>query len=74
MTFYASLSDAELVSLMDDANVNGDDAQYDACYVELVRRDALPLEDRDDFESSDWYEDDADLESYSLECAFGPND
>ncbi len=73
MTFYASLSDAELVSLMDDANVNGDDAQYDACYVELVRRDALPLEDRDDYESC-WYEDDADLESYSLECAFGPEE
>lgn len=74
MTAFASLSDAELVSLLDDANVNGDDAQYDACYVELVRRDALPVDLQDDYESSDWYEDDAALESYSLECAFGPND
>jgi hypothetical protein len=71
MTAFASLSDAELVSLMDDANVNHDDVQYDACYVELVRRDALPLEDRDDFEC---WDDDADLESYSLECAFGPEE
>ena len=73
MTAFASLSDAELVSLMDDANVNHDDVQYDACYVELVRRDALPLDLRDDYESC-WYEDDADLESYSLECAFGPEE
>ena len=58
MTAFASLSDAELVSLMDDANVNHDDAQYDACYVELVRRDALPWPDQDDFESAAWYEDD----------------
>lgn len=74
MTAFASLSDAELVSLMDDANVNHDDAQYDACYVELVRRDALPVEDQDDYESAAWYEDDAALESYSLECAFGPEE
>ena len=74
MTAYASLSDAELVSLLDDANINHDDAQYDACYAELERRDAVPLELRDDFESDAWYDDDADLESYSLECAFGPND
>lgn len=74
MTAFASLSDAELVSLMDDANVNGDDAQYDACYLELLRRDALPVEDRDDYETSGWYDDDAELESYSLECAFGPEE
>ncbi len=58
MTFYATLSDAELVSLMDDANVQCDDEQYDACYAELERRDALPLEDRDDFETLGWYEGD----------------
>lgn len=56
MTFYASLSDAELVSLMDDANVNHDDAQFDACYAELFRRDALPFGMEDDFETVSWYE------------------
>ena len=74
MTFYATLSTDELIDLMDDANVVCDDAQYDACYAELERRNAVPLELRDDYETSGWYEDDADLESYSLECAFGPEE
>ena len=75
-TAFASLTDAELVSLMDDANVNHDDAQYDACYMELHRRDALPVEDRDDYETDElvWDDEDAALESYSLECAFGPEE
>ena len=53
MTFYATLSTDELIDLMDDANVNHDDAQYDACYAELERRNAVPLELRDDFETLD---------------------
>ena len=58
MTFYATLSTDELIDLMDDANVVCDDAQYDACYAELERRNAVPLELRDDFETSGWYEGD----------------
>lgn len=68
-----SLSSDELISLMHDAEVNRDDAQYDACFAELEYRDALPFGYDSDFECG-CYDDDAELESYSLECAFGPEE
>ncbi len=71
MPFLSTLSDAELESLLNDADVNGDDAQYDACFEELRQRDALPYYLEEGFEC---YDDDAELESYSLECAFGPEE
>jgi len=73
MMTFATLSNDEIVKLLDDANVFGDDAQYDACYAELVKRDALPYYMSEDLECGDW-DDDAALESYSLECAFGPEE
>ena len=53
MTFYSTLSNDELEVLLNDANVNGDDFQYDACYAELALRDALPLGMDEDFECVD---------------------
>ncbi len=52
MTF-SSLSNAELEVLLNDANVNGDDLQYDACYAELLKRDAVPFGMGEDFECVD---------------------
>lgn len=71
--FYDTLSNAELEVLLNDANVNHDDAQYDACYEVLRLRDALPFDLEEDFECGDW-DDDAALEAFSLECAFGPEE
>ena len=70
---FATLSNDDVLTLLNDANVNGDDVQYDACYEELVKRDALPYDLQDDFECYVGDED-ADLESYSLECCFGPEE
>ena len=50
MLNLSTLSNDELVNLLDDANVFGDDAQYDACYGELVKRDALPYYMSEDLE------------------------
>ena len=74
MTDYSSLTTERLVDLLDQANVWHLDEQFDACYAELQRRDAVPFGMEEDFESSAWYDDDAELESYSLECAFGPEE
>jgi hypothetical protein len=51
--FLSTLSNAELEVLLNDANVNGDDVQYDDCYAELLKRDALPFFLNDDFECLD---------------------
>lgn len=59
LNLYPTLTNDDLLTLLNDANVNGDDLQYDCIYEELRQRDALPFDLQDDFECGCWDDEDA---------------